>query len=50
MKSKIFVVISSLICLVSVTVAAVLVKKNCELKKELKECEPYKRFFTAFYG
>ena len=50
MKSKIFVVISTLINLVLATVVAVLVKKNCELKKELKECAPYKIFFTAFGG
>lgn len=50
MKSKIFVVISTLINLVLATVVAVLVKKNCELKKELKECAPYKIFFTSFGG
>ena len=43
-------VISTLINLVLATVVAVLVKKNCELKKELKECAPYKIFFTSFGG
>jgi len=48
MKKIITVTVS--VVLLSVSVIAVLLKKNSELKKELKECSQYKRFFFAFNG
>ena len=50
MKSKIFTVVFLTGILFSVSVIAVLWIKNNELKKELKECSQYKRFFFAFNG
>ena len=48
MKKIITVAVS--VVLLSVSVIAVLLKKNSELKKELDEYSTYKRFFFAFNG
>ena len=50
MKSKIFTVVFLTSILFSVSVIAVLLKKNSELKKELDEYSSYKRIFVSFNG
>ena len=48
MKKIITVTVS--VVLLSVSVIAVLLKKNSELKKELDEYSTYKRIFVSFNG
>ena len=50
MKSKKFTAVFLISILFLVSVIAVLWIKNNKLKKELKECSQYKRFFFAFNG
>ena len=50
MKSKRFTAVFLISILFSVSVIAVLLKKNSELKKELDEYSSYKRIFVSFNG
>ena len=50
MKSKIFTAVFLTSILFSVSVIAVLLKKNSELKKELDEYSSYRRIFVSFNG
>ena len=50
MKSKIFTVVFLISILFLVSVIAVLLKKNSELKKELDEYSAYRRIFVSFNG